>query len=121
MLVRLTSSTSGEMIMLAKHAHELFKWMDKECVAHGIFTADQLPAAIDRLCRGIGEEKQAVREKEQEKRNQENQENDGKDKEKESFLDEPVPLGKRAQPLVHLMEKTLKENGFIIWKAATDF
>ena len=121
MLVRLRSSTSGEMIMLAEHAHDLFGWLDKECVARGVFTEKQLPEAIDRLRRGIEEEKQAERKMESDRRGAENQENCDENKEKKNFLDESISLGKRAQPLIHLMEKTLKEHGFITWEAATDF
>ena len=58
MLVRLTSSTSGEMIMVAEHAHDLFGWMGKECVAHGVFTEEQLPEAIAKLYQGVEKEKQ---------------------------------------------------------------
>ena len=121
MLVRLRSSTSGEMIMLSEHAHDLFGWLDKECVARGVFTEKQLPEAIDRLRRGIEEEKQAVKKMEPERTGAGSQENSDENKEKENFLNESVSLGKRAQPLIHLMERTLKENGFITWEAATNF
>ena len=36
MLVRLTSSTSGEIIMFAEHAHALFEWIGKETTARGV-------------------------------------------------------------------------------------
>ena len=60
MLVRLTSSTSGKMIMFAEHARVLFGWIGKECVARGVFTEEQLPEAIARLRRGAEEEKRAI-------------------------------------------------------------
>ena len=116
MLVRLTSSTSGEMIMIAEHAHDLFGWMDKECVAHGVFTEEQLPGAIAKLYQGIEKEKQAER-----KIEPETQKANAEDKKKDVFLEELIPLGKRAQPLIRLMERTLKEKGFITWEAAADF
>ena len=53
MLVRLTSNTSGEMIMFAEHAHALFEWMGKESTARGVFTREQLPEAIARACQMI--------------------------------------------------------------------
>ena len=37
------------------------------------------------------------------------------------MLARALTLGQRAQPLIHLMEWTLKEGGFIIWEAAEDF
>ena len=116
MLVRLTSSTSGEMIMIAEHAHDLFGWMDKECVAHGVFTEEQLPEAIAGLHQGIEKEKQTEREIEPE-----TQKANTEDEKKEVFLNELIPLGKRAQPLIRLMERTLKEKGFVTWEAAADF
>ena len=116
MLVRLTSSTSGEMIMIAEHAHDLFGWMDKKCVAHGVFTEEQLPEAIARLYQGIEKEKQTEM-----KIEPENQKTNAEDKKKEVFLDEIISLEKRAQPLIRLMERTLKEKGFITWEATTDF
>ena len=121
MLVRLTSSTSGEMIMVAEHAHDLFGWMGKECVAHGVFTEEQLPEAIASLYQGVEKEKQTERKIEPEERRTESQKANAEDKKKEVFLDELIPLGKRAQPLIRLMERTLKEKGFVTWEAAADF
>ena len=60
MLVKLTSSTSGEMIMFAKHARRLFEIIGKECTARGVFIAEQLPEAIDKLHRAVNDEKQAL-------------------------------------------------------------
>ena len=59
MLVKLTSNTSGEMIMLAEHAHRLFHIIGKECTARGVFIAEQLPEAIEKLHRAVNDEKQA--------------------------------------------------------------
>ena len=55
MLVRLTSSTSGDMIMFAEHARRLFEIVGKECTARGVFTCEQLPEAITRLKEAIAE------------------------------------------------------------------
>ena len=127
MLVRLTSSTSGEMIMLAAHARVFFDWIGKECTARGVFTKEQLPEAIARLHQGVEEEKQAIRLQLQEKAREKAREKQGggdddeADEDKESGPREDVTLGQRAQPLIHLMEWTLKEGGFILWEASGDF
>ena len=122
MLVRLTSSTSGEMIMFAEHAHVLFEWMSKECTAHGVFTTEQLPEAIARLRRGAEEEKQAAKRQAEEcHAGRANESDDDGAETKEKNPDEIVFLGQRAQPLIHLMEWTLKEDGFILWEAAQGF
>lgn len=125
MLVRLTSNTSGEMIMFAEHAHILFEWMGKETTARGVFTKEQLPEAIARLHQGVEEEKLAARRLAEERQveaghtqgEDEAEAEEGKDK----HTEESVKLAQRAQPLIHLMEWTLKEGGFIIWEAAEDF
>lgn len=123
MLVRLTSSTSGEMIMFAEHAHVLFEWIGKECTAHGVFTTAQLPEAIARLRRGVEEEKLAAKRLAEELRAARKKPAEDEDdaEKKEKPAEEVVTLGQRAQPLIHLMEWTLKEEGFIVWEAPGDF
>ena len=140
MLVRLTSSTSGEIIMFAEHLHALFEWIGKETTARGVFTAEQLPEAIARLRHGVEEEKAAAKRLAEEMRA--NAENDkGRDREKDKGREEEedederddgdekqdmepdviVTLGQRAQPLIRMMQWTLKEEGFILWEAPADF
>ena len=140
MLVRFTSSTSGEIIMFAEHAHALFEWIGKETTARGVFTAEQLPEAIDRLRRGVEEEKAAARrlaeelpanegksrmrddeaDEDEENGDGGDDEDDGNEKKKKT-LKVKVSLGQRAQPLINLMQWTLKEEGFILWEASSDF
>lgn len=122
MLVRMTSSTSGEMIMFAEHAHALWEWMGKECTARGVFTTAQLPEAIARLHRGVEEEKLAARLQAEEKCAAGEVDSEGEDDAPAEKPDEePVSLIQRAQPLINLMRWTLKEEGFITWEAAKDF
>ena len=129
MLVRLTSSTSGEIIMFAEHAHALFEWIGKQTTARGVFTKEQLPEAIARLRHGVEEEKAAAKRLAEEKRanagkngtKDEEDDEKGDDDEKDKEPEETVSLGQRAQPLINMMHWTLKEDGFIIWEAARDF
>ena len=134
MLIKLTSSTSGEVVMFAKHARLLFEIIGKECTASGVFTFEQLPAALARLYQAVDEEKLAAKLLANEERNgksppcearqvlhvRDEDEADG-----ELVLDckdrQHVTLGQRAQPLIHLMEWTVKEKGFILWEASGDF
>ncbi|MDR3088164.1 MAG: DUF1840 domain-containing protein [Azoarcus sp.] len=117
MLVRLTSSTSGKMIMFAEHAHLLFGWIGKECAARGVFTREQLPEAIAGLYRGVEEEKRAIDPQAREKQKGEEE----PDEDRESPPPEPTTLRQRAQPLIQLMERTLKEDGFVLWEAPGNF
>ena len=124
MLVRLTSSTSGQMIMFAEHAHALWAWMGKEGSARGVFTTDQLPQAIVRLRAGMDEDKLAAKRRAGEERtaarSEECREGDEANK-KDDPSGKPVSLAQRAQPLLSLMEWTWKEEGFITWEASGDF
>ena len=126
MLVRLTSSTSGEMIMFAKHARRLFEIVGKECTARGVFIAEQLPEAIEKLHRAVNDEKHALLEAE--RRARANHDDEDEDPEEKAAREEEymagrigVHLGQRAQPLINLMEWTLKEGGFILWETDKDF
>ena len=129
MLVRLTSSTSGEIIMFAKHVRALFEWIGKETTARGVFVKEQLPEAIAKLQHGVEEEraeaKRLAEEKranaEKDKHRDEEDDGDGDAKEKEIEPEENISLGQRAQPLINMMEWTLKEEGFILWEAPQDF
>lgn len=120
MLVKLTSSTSGEMIMFAKHARRLFEIVGKECTARGVFTTEQLAPAIASLRRAVDEEKLAVKRRaEQAQVEDEPPEKDEAGAEQQ--VDAQIGLGQRAQPLIRLMEWTAKEEGFILWQADKDF
>ena len=68
MLVKLTSSASGEIIMFAKDAHQLFEIIGKERTARGVFTKEQLPEARAKLQHAVDEEKSALREAERKAR-----------------------------------------------------
>lgn len=132
MLVRLTSSTSGEVVMLAEHLRGLLEVLDKDCTARGIFTLEQLPPTIAKLKTLVEADRQAAHLYEQAKIQAENQagkmageaaenevEEEAEDDEKSD--ETPIWLGQRAVPLLHLMERTLREKGFILWQADRDF
>lgn len=122
MLVKLTSSTSGEMVMLSKHAHPIFEWIGKAGTTRGVFTAEQLPEAIAGLRRAVEEEKLAAKREAEEAQSDRNPARDDETREKrDDDTEETVTLGQRAMPLIRLMEWTLKEKGFITWEAPGDF
>ena len=73
MLVRLTSNTSGEIIMFAEHLHTLFQIIGKECTPRGVFLAEQLPDAIAKLHKAVDEEKQELHEAERQAQRQREQ------------------------------------------------
>ncbi len=121
MLVKLASSTSGEMIMFAEHARRLYEIIGKECTARGVFTKEQLPAAIAKLQHAVHEEKLALHEAENKAREEGLDNVDDVDDEDHKTGRIGINLGQRATPLIHLMEWTQKEGGFILWQADNDF
>ncbi len=117
MLVRLTSSTSGEMVMFAEHAHDLFKQIGKACTARGVFSTEQLADAIACLQRLVEEEKQEARRQAEEPQSAPPAEAEGGEEKAEPC----ISLAQRAIPLLHLMQWTQKEGGFILWECTQDF
>ncbi len=122
MLVKLTSSTSGEMIMFAEQVRRLYEIIDKECTARGVFTKEQVPEALAKLHHAVHAEKMALHAARHEASE------DDIDDADETPDDEDyktgrvvVNLAQRATPLIHLMERTQKEAGFILWEADKDF
>ena len=112
MLVKLTSSSSGEIIMFSDVAHRLFEIAGKKCTARGVFTKEQLPDTIEKLSQAVDAEKAMLR-----PINEQNEEMS--DEEKQSLP--KISLAQRAHPFLALMKLTQKENGFLTWQAANDF
>lgn len=127
MLIKFTSSSAGELIMLSEHARRLFEIIGKERTARGVFVAEQLPEALARLHAAVEAERAALHEAEQAQREQHNYADEENPEEKAAREEEymagriGIHLAQRAQPLINLMEWTLKEQGFILWEAAGDF
>jgi rubrerythrin len=121
MLVKLTSNTSGEIIMFAEHLRHLFEIIGKECTARGVFTKEQLPDAIARLHRAVDEDKQAVHDAERKAHDEGVDEDDEAADEGRKSGRVGVHLAQRAHPLLNMMEWTLKEGGFILWETDQDF
>ena len=123
MLVKLTSNTSGEMIMFAEHAHRLFEIIGKECTARGVFTAEQLPDALARLRQAVQDDPQAQQngERQAQRNGVDERDEDEERAEARKAGRIGVSLAQRAQPLINLFEWTLKEGGFVLWEAEHDF
>ena len=130
MLIKLTSNTSGELVMFAQHARRLFEIIGKECTARGVFTFEQLPSALARLYQAVDEEKLATRLRANEERagkshadgaaDTDAMDDDG-DAATAHHAATRVGLAQRARPLINLMEWTVKEKGYILWEARQDF
>lgn len=128
MLIRFTSNKAGEMIMLAEHARQLFEIIGKACTARGVILSEQIPEAIERLHQAIAEERQQLLEAQRLSGQLDPEELLDEDPEARAEREEECKAGRRgmhlcqrAQPLINLMQWTLRENGFILWEAPYDF
>lgn len=109
MLVTFRSSETGELMMFADVARQLLVACGKECTARGTFIPEEMQPAADRLRRAIelGEAPPPA------------DENQPKDED----APPPVSLGRRAWPLLDMLERTGRAGpkAHVVWEAATDF
>lgn len=108
MLVKFTSSETGELLMFADAAHQLLTAVGKECTARGTFTPEQMMPAAAALRRAVEGGKAAPSGKVDETPENER----------------PVALGQRAWPLIEMLERTATKGGEhanIVWEAPKDF
>ncbi len=101
MLVRFVSSETGEIMMFAEVARQLLQAAGKSCTAQGVFTREEmLPAAaiLHRLANPV-------------------------DDDAENGEERPIPLGRRAWPLIDMLERTAQGDAkaHIMWQASADF
>jgi hypothetical protein len=113
MLVKFTSSTSGQIMMFATIARQLLVVIGKDCSARGVITTEQLPEAIKRLRQAAAEQKATPADS-------------GGDAGRTGTADDehesrPIGLGQRAFPLIELLQWTQQEDGFVLWEADRDF
>jgi len=113
MLVKFTSSTSGQIVMFAPIARQLLDLIGKECTARGVITTEQLPEAIERLRLASAGARGTPSPATEDAMASEDSNNDAESA--------PVGLGQRAYPLIEILEWTRKEDGFVLWEAASDF
>jgi hypothetical protein len=124
MLVRFTSSTSGELVMFAHHARELFEIIGKACTQRGVFLKEQLPEAITLLHGVVDQEKlseKLARMSKDEKTKAKPEAEPDMDDEEMERAEENIALSRRAHPFIHFMELTEKQSGFILWETEADF
>lgn len=109
MLVKFVSSETGELMMFADVACQLLTAVGKECTARGAFTVEEMQSAAAAL-------KAAV------ERGEAPSANDAED-ESEAEREKPVALGRRAWPLIDMLERTSRggERANIVWEAPADF
>lgn len=112
MLVTFHSSTSGEIMMFAESARVILGILAKDCTARGVITEAELPTAIS-----------ALRGAMQQRRGQpaEATPASGKGDAGDAGQELPIGFAQRATPFVELLERTLGDEGYVMWQASADF
>ncbi|HQC80434.1 MAG TPA: DUF1840 domain-containing protein, partial [Accumulibacter sp.] len=105
------SSTSGQIMMFSPVARQLLEILGKDCDARGVFTTEQLPDAIRRL-----RQASATPDNQAQASPPAGSEAEGGDS-----GEPPVGLGQRAFPMIELFERTLADEGYVLWEAPGSF
>ena len=105
MLIKFESSQSGTFVMQESVAKPLLNLMDRD-TPQGAVTDEEIQEALRRLEGGLQRLAQAK---------QENEEHAEDDDDSED-LDASVDLHTRATPLLDMLRRANKENGYVMWR-----
>ena len=106
MLIVFQSKAASDFVMLASHAHELLQIAGKAGQApEGVFTAEQIPAALAAL-------DQYSRDFDQRHPLAPDEVVDDQDDEAPGAA---VPMRHRAQPLMEMLRLAAEQNTFVTW------
>ena len=109
MLYRFQSKVTGDVLMLEGNARQLLEITGKDSGARGIFTVDQMPAAISALEAAI------ARDSTENRHNTDAYAVEGHADEAETSH---VGLHQRAKPLIGMLKQSLAQNQVIVWGAS---
>lgn len=102
MLVKFHSSTSGEVLMFAEVARQVVAILEKEALARGVITTEQLPEAIARIEAALAVAR-------------------GERPPADDDAAMPIGLAQRLVPFLQLLQRTRDDDGYVMWEAAADF
>ncbi|MGJ7582279.1 DUF1840 domain-containing protein [Variovorax sp. RHLX14] len=106
MLYRFKSQAAADVLMLEPNARQLLDIVGKAPSPKGIFTVDQIPAAVSAL------EAAVHREADQHRHNHDSLASEGHDEVAER---EHVGLHQRAAPLLDMLKRSLAEDRDVVW------
>lgn len=110
MLVTFSSKVDADILMLGDHAKTVLtlagKAISESVPERGVFTAEQLVSAIQKLNAAIAAETPLLDE-------------DDPDEPKPHPLTEKVRLGQRAYPLLQMMVKAQAAGAPVLWEASS--
>ena len=106
MLYRFKSQSTADVVMLEPNARQLLDIIGKAAGPKGIFTVDQIPAAVAAL------ETAVHRETDQHRNNHDALASEGHDEIAER---EHIGLHQRAAPLIDMLKRSLAEGKDVVW------
>ncbi|MDY0014261.1 MAG: DUF1840 domain-containing protein [Rhodocyclaceae bacterium] len=108
MLITFKSPAGGDVIMFGNNASQLLSVLDKNpAAAQGIFTVEQIPAAIATLEAAIAADKA--------QHNQADEDDETHQEAGRSGMAAPVSLAQRAWPLLDLLRLAQRDGKPVTW------
>ncbi len=110
MLYKFKSRATPDLILLEPHAHRLLHIMGKDPTPEGVFTLEQLPAAIEALQAAISlDEQQCAHARAHHHAT-------GLDEDEAELLERnTVHLHQRGTPLLEMLRRSLAEEHEVVW------
>ena len=106
MLYRFKSQATADVLMLEANARQLLSVVGKTAGAQGIFTIEQIPAAISALEAAVRHENESHR------HNHDALASEGHD---ETAEREHVSMHQRAAPLIDMLKRSIAEDKEVTW------
>jgi len=105
MLYRFKSQATADVLMLETNARQLLEVTGKQAGATGIFTAEQIPAALAKLEAAIAQEAKI----------QHNRDAFAVEGHEADADRNHVALHQRAAPLIDMLKRSLEEGKNVVW------
>jgi hypothetical protein len=112
-LITFRCRAAGELFMFAETARRIFEIIGKNDAARGVLTADELPAALERLTAAVDEEKARLRAAD-EQRQAEARAGHPPEPATDSAA-RAITLGQRAFPLIEMLRAAQRKGVEVTW------
>lgn len=103
-MIRFSSPAAGDVHMLDEHAKQILDKLGKTSGERGTISPDQIPAALESLRAAIARDKPQHAKPE-----------DTDDPDERQRREQDVDLGRRAFPLIDMLERAQKKNKEVSW------
>jgi hypothetical protein len=103
-MIRFSSPAAGDVHMLDEHAQKLLETLGKTSSDRGVISPEQIPGALESLRAAIAKDKPQHAKPE-----------DSDDPDERQRREQDVDLGRRAYPLIDMLERAAKKNKEVTW------